>query len=264
MFEAEFAKLPLEPPRPVESLPGLRLRGAIPRAALVLPPLFVAFFLIIPLSIMNADPAMRLSMGSTESADGRVVSATSAAACRGEASHRLTYAFPSRSGREYRGGATLCEESPYYSLHEGDAIEVRYLRSDPTVNALPGSGANQPPPLAFFFFMPVFFLAMFALMFWPPVREVLRARRLYKSGRLATGKVVFVKRRSNAFWPGLPFSSASEVYIAFETVVGTKREAVASCNNGWLIGRLVPGAIVHVAYSDGNSARVALLEAFLR
>ena len=59
MFEDEFARLPLEPPRRVESLPGLRLGGAIPKWALILPLVFVGFFVFMPLSIMRADPAMR-------------------------------------------------------------------------------------------------------------------------------------------------------------------------------------------------------------
>jgi Protein of unknown function (DUF3592) len=263
MFEEEFAKLPIETPRRLDSLSGLRLRGAVPKSAIILPLFFVSFFLFIPLSIMNADPAMRLAMGPTESTQAHVVSNTSSSACRGAASHHVTYSFSSKSGSEYRGAVTLCEESPYYSVREGDAIDVRYLKSDPAVNALPSDGRNQAPPLAFFFFMPVFFLAIFAPMFWPPVREVLRARRLFKNGRLATGKVVFVKKRA-PFWPGIPINSASEVYIEFQTAVDAKREGVAFCFNDWLMSQLVPGAKVHVAYSDDRSAKVALLEGYLR
>jgi hypothetical protein len=264
MFEEEFAKLQVEPPRRLESLPGLRLRGAIPRAAIILPLFFVGFFLFIPLSIMNADPAMRLAMGPSESTQGRVVLNTSASACRGEASHHVTYAFSAKSGGEYRGAATLCDQSPYYSVREGEAIEVRYLKSDPVVNALPSEGANQGPPFVLFLFMPLFILVIFGSLFWPQIREVLRARRLFKKGQLATGKVIFVKRRSNSIWPGMPFNSGSEVYIEFQTSADAKREAVASCNNDWLITQLVPGARVHIAYSDDKSAKVALLEGFLR
>jgi hypothetical protein len=263
MFEEEFAKLAVEPPRRVEALPGLRLRGAIPKAAIILPLFFLSFFLFIPLSIMNADPAARLAMGPSESAQGHVVSNTSASACRGAASHHVTYSFSSKSGDEYRGAATLCDESPYYAVNEGDTIAVRYLKKDPTVNALPSEGPNQAAPFALFLLMPLFFLAIFGALFWPPIGEVFRARRLYKNGRLATGKVVFVKKRANQIWPGIPGTSASEVYIEFQTSDGN-REGVASCQNDWLINQLVPGAKVHVAYSDDKSAKVALLEAYLR
>jgi len=119
MFEDEFTKLGAEPPRRLESLPGLRLRGSVPKMAILFPLLFVGIFAMMPLSLMHADPAMRLAMGPTESAQGRVISNTNASACRGEASHHITYAFSTPSGREYRGGANLCEQSPYYSVNPG-------------------------------------------------------------------------------------------------------------------------------------------------
>jgi hypothetical protein len=263
MFEEEFAKLPVDPPRRIESLPGLRLGGAIPKSMLILPLIFVALFAFIPLSIMRADPAMRLAMGPTESTQGRVVSNNGGSACRGAASHRLTYAFASKSGGAYRATATVCEESPYYSVSEGEAIEVRYLTSDPTVSALPDS-RNEAPPFALFMFMPAFVLAIFIPMFWPSVREVLRARRLFKTGRLTTGTVLFVKKRMTSVWPGMPGSSASAVYVEFQTSSGARREAVAWCQNDWLMSQLVAGAKVHIACSDEKSANVALLEAFFR
>jgi hypothetical protein len=264
MFEEEFKKLWVEPPRRVESLPGLRLRGAVPKAAIMLPLFFLSFFLFIPFSIMNSDPAARLAMGSTDSTQGHVVSNTSASACRGAASHHVTYAFSSKEGSEYRGAATLCDESPYYSVNAGDAIEVRFLRSDPTVNQLPSQGANQAPPVALFLFMPIFFLAIFGSMFWPQIREVLLARRLYKSGRLTIGQVVFIKKRVTSFWPGMSGNNASEVYVEIQPPGNVKREVVASCQNDWLINQLAPGANVHIAYSDDKSGKAALLETFLR
>lgn len=118
MFDEVFARLHAEPPRRVDSLPGLRLKGAIPRWAIVLPLFFVVFFLFIPFSLMNTDPAMRMAMGATETVQGRVVSVSSASACRGAASRRVVYAFSSKAGREYRRAELLCEESPYYSVKE--------------------------------------------------------------------------------------------------------------------------------------------------
>jgi hypothetical protein len=264
MFEEEFAKLPVAAPRPVQSLPGLSLRGAIPKAALFLPLIFLAFFAFIPLSIMHADPAMRLALGPTDTAQGHVVSNVSASACAGTASHRVTYAFLSKSGNEYRGAATLCGQSPYYSAQEGDAIEVKYLSSDPTLNALPGDARNQPPPFAVFFFMPVFFLVVFASLFWPSLRDTLQARRLFKNGRLATGKVVFVKKRASPYRSGMYGSSSAQVFIEFQSPGQEKREAVAACHNEWLINQLTPGMTVHIAYSGEKPADIALLDAYLR
>jgi len=62
----------------------------------------------------------------------------------------------------------------------------------------------------------------------------------------------------------MSFNSASEVYITFSAAGEPKREGVASCQNDWLVNQLAPGADVHVAYSDDRSAKVALLEAYIR
>jgi len=264
MFDEEFAKLPVEPPRQVQSLPGLRLKGVIPKWAIVLPLFFLGFFLFIPLSLMNTDPAMRMAMGATDTVQGHVVSVSGASSCRGAASHRLVYAFSSKTGREYRGAALLCEESSYYSVKEGDAIEVKYLRSDPTLSRLASEGGSEPPPFAVFFFMPVFFLAIFGVMFWPPIGEVFKARRLFKSGRIATGRVIFVKKRPNFLWPGMPGSSVSVIFVELRSSSGVAREVTASCNNDWLTNQLLPGATVHVAYADDKASQVALLDAFIR
>lgn len=264
MFDEVFAKLPVDPPRRVESLPGLRLKGAIPKWAIMLPLFFVVFFLFIPVSLMNSDPAMRMATGATDTVQGRVVSTSSASACRGGASHRVVYAFSSKAGSEHRAATLVCEESPYYSVKEGDAIEVRYLESDPTVNVLPSEVRNEPPPFVFFLLMPLFFLGIFGAMFWPPIGEALKARRLFKSGRIARGKVIFVKKRTSFLWPGMPGSSASLVYVEIQTSAGSTREVVASCQNDWLVNQLAAGATVHVAYADDKTGQVALLDAYLR
>lgn len=141
---------------------------------------------------------------------------------------------------------------------------MRYLTSDPTVNVLPSETRNEPPPFVFFFFMPIFFLGIFGVMFWPPIGEVLRARRLFKSGRVANGRVIFVKRRPNFLWPGMPGASASLVYVEMQASSGVPREVVASCHNDWLTNQLAPGAMVHIAYADDKASQVALLDAFVR
>jgi Protein of unknown function (DUF3592) len=263
MFDEVFARLPTEPPRRADDLPGLKLRGAVPKWAIVLPLLFVFFFLLFPLSVMNSDPAMRMSLGATDTVRGHVISVSSASACRGDASHRVVYAFADKSGREYRAATLVCEESPYFAVKEGDAIEVRYLKSDPSVNQLPQQTRNEPPFLLFLL-MPVFFLVFFGAMFWPPVSEMLKARRLFKSGRIANGKVIFIKRRSNFLWPGMPGASASLVYVELTASSGVVREVVASCHNDWLMNQLAPGATVHVAYASDGETRVALLGAYVR
>jgi hypothetical protein len=263
MFDEEFAKLPAEAPRRLDALPGLRLRGSIPRAALIVPLFFVMFLVVMPLSLMRSDPAMRLATGPTESAQGQVLSNTGSAACRDESAHRVVYSFETPVG-EYRGTANLCATSPDYSVRPGDRIAVRYLKGDPAVNAPQSQRQQEPPPRIFFLFMPFFFLAIFAGLYWPSIREILKARRLFKNGKLTVAKVVFVKKRGLGFWPGLPLSSSSEVYVKFATPLGATREGIATCQNDWLLNQLPPGAGVHIAYSDDASTNVALLDAYVR
>jgi hypothetical protein len=264
MFDDQFAQLPPNPPRRPATLPGLRFAAAVSRSALVLPLVFVCFFTLIPLSIAISDPAMRLALSPTRTVQGRVLSAASVSACRGSSAHRVTYTFSLESGRALRGVATLCEESPYYSVGEGDSIEVQYVAGNPSINSMQGGTRNDSPPVALFLLMPVFILAMFWPMFWPQVRELLRARRLYRKGQIALGTVIFVKKRVTASWPGWPGNSAAEIFIEFQPTGGVKREAVAWCPNDWIVYNLAPGAEVHLAYTDDKPNRVALLEAFLR
>lgn len=264
MFEEQFAELPVQPPRRTETLPGLRLMGAIPKFALILPLMFMGFFTIMPLAIMSSDPTMRLAYSATQSSRGHVLMTTAGSNCRGATSHRVVYTFAPPSGGEFRGTATLCEESPYYAVQQGDTVDVQFLPGDPAVNALRGDRRNDAPPILFFFMMPLFVLAMFTPMFWPQIREILRARRLFKHGQLAVGTVVFVKKRVAASWPGWSSNSAAEVFIAFQSSRHEPREGIAWCPNEWLINQLVPGAKVHVAFMGDTSNRVALLDAFWR
>jgi hypothetical protein len=261
MFEAQLNQIPQNPPR-AELLPGLRIASVLPRAALLLPFFFfIIFFATVPLSVMHSDPATRLAWGPTKTSQGAVVSSTDTA-CRGSTARRLIYSFAADHGGEFRGSATLCEGALYYTAQVGDSVQVQYLTSDPTVNVLRGT-PNNSPPLAIFMLMPLFLLAIILSMFLPQVRELLKARALFKRGRLASGEVLFVKKRASSYrtyWPG---AASYEVFIEYQSGNGC-REAVAWCANDWLVNQLPPGAKVHIAYSEDEPGKAALLEAFLR
>jgi len=149
-------------------------------------------------------------------------------------------------------------------VQPGDAVDVQFLPSDPAVNVLRGDSRNSGPPIAFLLVMPLFVLLMFSPMFVPQVREALRARRLFRRGRVATATVVFAKKRVTASYPGWPGSSGAEVFVSFQTPAGEHRDGTAWCPNDWLLNQLVAGTKVHVAYTEGKQGKVALLEAFLR
>jgi hypothetical protein len=65
-------------------------------------------------------------------------------------------------------------------------------------------------------------------------------------------------------WPGWFGNSAAEVFVEFQPSIGEKREAVAWCQNDWVVNQMAPGATVHIAYTDDPRERVTLLEGFLR
>jgi hypothetical protein len=249
MFEQQFARLPEQPPRTLENLPGLAIFAVVPTSARLLPLVFALFIMAIPLSIMRLDPAQRLHWGRANDVQGTVVSAADSS-CRGAAARRLVYAFTAGERGAYRGTALVCQGTLDYSIQTGDAVQRRYLASDPAVKALRGVPDNAPP-VATFLAMPLLLLA-FAAVYAPQLREILQARRLISQGQLTDGSVLFVKPRNNLSRP------------SWQSGGGTRREAVAWCGNDWLVGQWTAGSKVHLAYLDRTPGKVALLEAFVR
>ena len=262
MFD-ELASVRMQPPR-AGMLPGMRLGSAVPSSTLFLLAAFVALFTIFPLSVMTADPMMRLNVGPSKDARGRIASVNPVSACGSSNAHRILYTFSAGDGNPYRGVMTVCEQSPYYSVLVGDDIGIRYLARDPAVNAIPGAGPDDQPPLVLFAIFPLFFLLIFSPLYFPQLREVMRARRLYKNGVLAKGRVVFVKSRNSGRWPGLPGSRTADVYVGYDLPNGEHAETTVWCSNEWLLNQLSPGTTVHVLLPQDGSARGALLETFIR
>lgn len=263
MFDDELAAIPEHPPR-AGRLPGMRLGAAIPKSALVLLMVFVAFFTVFPLSIMMSDPKVQLAVGPSRAVEGRVLSVTQVPGCRDSAAHRIVYAFAPEPGNELRGGGLVCQQSPDYSTQAGDTIEIRYLARDPAVNGIAWTDPGNAPPIFFFAIFPLFVLLVLSPLYLPHLREVMRARRLYRRGTLVQGKVVFVKKRGFATWPGWPGGSAADVYVAHPLPGGGQAEAVVWCTNEWLVNHLSPGTTVHILLPSDRSARGSLLEAFIR
>lgn len=263
MFDKELAAISDRPPRK-GLLPGMRFRNAIPKSALILPLAFVVLFAAFPLLIISTDPRARLEVGPSRMAEGRVLVTKDVSGCRTSSARRLVYAFSPELGNEFRGTGVVCVESPYYSAQSGEKIEIRYLKRDPTVNSIAGTDSGNEPPLFIFVIFPLFFLLILSPLYLPHLREVTYARRLYRTGVLTQGQIVFVKKRSAANWPGWPGSTTADVYVAHHLPDGARAETVVWCANDWLINQLPPGATVHILLPPDRSKRGALLEAFLR
>jgi hypothetical protein len=263
MFEEELAAVPVNPPR-IGVLPGMRISAALPRSTLLLLIVLVFFFGMFPLiELETLDPHAKLGWGPSQTAQGRVLSIRRGGSCQGANARQIVYSFTAVSGQEFRGSGVVCEQSAYYDAQGGDRIEIRYLTREPTVNAIVGNEVEGPPAF-FFLFFPLVMLFFLAPMFLPQINNVLRARRLYRSGVLAQGRVVFVKRRSTFALPGWPGASAADVYVAHLSPAGAPLETVVWCANDWVINHLAPGTGVHILLPPGKSARGVLLEAFIR
>jgi hypothetical protein len=267
VFDDQLATIPALPPRS-GSLPGMRIGADLPRGALLLFAVFILFFAILPLSILGSEPGLRLRMGPSLERQGTVREVSDVPGCRNSGARRIIYTFQTDPGHELRGADNLCEESPYYSVRVSDAIMIRYLARDPSVNAVATPHADEPPIAVFIFpfFFPLVMLAVFSSLYLPQLRETWRARRLYKSGILTQGRVVFVKKRQNAFFRGWNTwqNNYADVYVACQRPDGQTAEIITWSSNDWLLHQLAPGATVHVLHARNQSGRGVLLEEFIR
>src|SRR5262245_29343041 len=68
----DLARIPVNPPRRTDLLPGLRLSRAISRRMLALPLAFLAFAFLMPILVFSTDPHAALSLRATETVSGTV------------------------------------------------------------------------------------------------------------------------------------------------------------------------------------------------
>jgi hypothetical protein len=263
MFEEQFKNIPAQPPRPVELLPGLKLSAQAPQGALISMLILVAAFLLIPLTVLHSNPAWRLALGPTRTVSAQVLSVTDVQGCQ-NGERRLVYSFTPEQGGEFRDGVNLCRNSPYWSVEQGGTVPVKYLVSNPSNNAIVGTTDRNGPPVFIFFLLPVLALLIFSQLFLPQYRAVSSAKRLFTNGRMATGSVVFVRRRVNTMRNNTGGIGGADVFISYRLASGEWKEGKAWCGNDWLLQQLDPGAEVHIAYLPERPDEIALLEAFLR
>jgi hypothetical protein len=91
----------------------------------------------------------------------------------------------------------------------------------------------------------------------------MRDRRLFRTGTLARGTVIFVVGHVAWSWPGWPQPMRSTVFVKTRLETGEEREVRAVCTNDWLLAHLAPGTEVTVV-CDPASSRAMLLENYLR
>jgi hypothetical protein len=214
-------------------------------------------------SVLANDHKARLALGHIETATGHVVLLENNTGCggRGQA-HEITFEFAPPGGPPYRNRISVCDASAYRDLKPGDPIPVQYLVADPSVNDIPGTG--EPPPFLFFLVFPIVGLFVFVRICYPAISQLLRGRRIFKTGLLTRGTILFVKDQAVRWPSNFPGIGASTIFVTFTTRSGERIEARTSCSNRWLLQHLGPGAEVHVGYLSEKPEKAILLEAYIR
>ena len=256
-----YPTIPETAPRQPGMLPGLRLMRIVRSRSLLLPLALVLLFSLMPVLLFLQDPSAALSLRATRTVAGRVDRIEAGLRCDGK-STRLSYSFVLDDGVVYRDQVTVCSSSAYSSLQPGDSVPVVYVADEPSINEISGTQQGNAPPLVLIVVFPLFALLMFLPMLWPELSRILRDRKLFRGGRMATGSVLFVTRDLRQTWPGWPSSAASIVYLRVDQPAGIA-EVQAQCGNEWLLAQLKPGAEVTVLF-DPQKARAMLVENYLR
>jgi len=264
MYDDLLDRLPASGPRDLSLLPGLQVGSLFSASRLAPPLLLLLVFMAVPVSILFTDPQARMQLEPKGTAQGKVLSVADTRNCN-DLAHREVYAFDAGAAGGFRGVARLCRSSPFFGVNAGDGVPVQYLASNPSVNRIAGASDPDAPPVFVFLFFPVIAIVVLAASLGgPAMREVLRARALFRKGRLARGTIVFVRARAQRQGYTRTGWAAFEVVIRYNLASGAGQEAVAWCANPWLLQQLPAGASVHIAYSERQPDRAALLEAFVR
>ena len=260
MFDDLLAGLPADPPRPLDLLPGLRLRTAM-SPVLLMPFGFILFFFVMMWSVVSTEPQFHLMLGKTATDEGTVVSHGD---CRSDAGSRVRYAFTPPNGPEYHGSYADCRGSTSTGLQPGDKVAITYLVSDPSVNVLAERLPGGEPPVILLLFFPLFPALFFLPMILPPLLQIHRNRRIVRRGLLAKSTVRYAKSGTRPAWLPLRDTAPAEIFVAYRHANGATVEARAKCPNTWLVNQLAPGGIVTIAYLPNQPAVAVLLDAFLR
>lgn len=256
----DLSRIPAEPPRRPDLLPGLWLSRAVPTRLLVILLVPVAFMAAMPVLLLTQTREGKLALGETERAAGRVESAEAGPGCGGSGTD-VSFSFTSLDGLAFRGRQTVCAQSPYVRIQPGDSVPVVYVKSNPEVSAIAETSDADAALFAPFLVFPFFALVFFVPLVWPRLSQLLRDRKLFRTGTLARGRVRFVARQHDAYWPGWPAPTRGAVYVAARLPSGEEREVKAVCTNDWLLTHMPPGSEVTVCV-EGD--RAVLLENYLR
>jgi Protein of unknown function (DUF3592) len=213
---------------------------------------FLAFVLVVA-----GDRGAMLALRKTETTSGRVTAVQERRNCGA-----ISYSFTTRAGVSFRGSQVVCVGSPYDGVLLGDSVPVVYVKSKPAINALADANNTNPAVFLSLAIFPLFGLFVLAPLIWPRISQLRTDRKLFCTGSLVKGRVVFVAAGRDSPWgPGWSFPTRGAVFVAAQLRSGGEQEVKAACTNHWLLGQLAPGSEVNVCVK-GNKA--VLLENYFR
>jgi hypothetical protein len=221
---------------------------------------FISFMALMPILVFAQERSAMLALRETETTAGRVDAVEQGRACQ-EGSTEIFYSFTSNTGVSFRGQESACLGSTYAGVRPGDSIPIVYVKADPAINAIAGSLNTSPAFFLPVLLFPLFALFFFAPLFWPRFAQLRKDRRLFQSGSLATGRILFVSTQNETAWPGWPSPTRAEVFVAARLRSGEEREVRAVCTNDWLLMHLHPGTEVNLCIKGSNAV---LLENYAR
>jgi len=254
--------IPRNPSRRMDTLPGLRWKNAFDRRAMLLPLIFLGFFLFFPVMMFTSDPTMRLQFKQKARVEGKVTVTKDRNSGEGRG-RDLEYSFETKDHQQYLGSQVVYEHSPYFQAEAGTAVPIIYAEGEPALNGIDGLVGQDAPPLALFLIFPFFPLVFFGLMLLPSIQSVAKARKIFKQGTIVDAEIVFIKKRSVLAGFHFPISR-SEVYYTYKNTRDEQVESKTVCDNDWLVHKLDIGTPIHVAYVERSPRKSVILEAFIR
>lgn len=260
----DFKHIPASPPRPVSQLPGLKYSASFDKRGLFFVGSIVLVFCLFPVLIFfSGDKAMRLSFIEMKSASAEITQLKQSSKCDRE-SHSIHYRFMAQNGRMYYGSYTMCTDSPYSDLIVGDSIPVSYDPDDPSFNGIEGELGKNKPPFFIFAFFPLMAMMFFVPSLFPNLKQVRKARSIFRKGHISQGEIVFVKRRKSVTPFEFKSSPGMEVFYQFTDDKGNRIESHMSMDNDWLVNRWAIGSGITVSYIKGKPQKSIILDGFYR
>ncbi len=234
-------------------LAGLTWKGMFRAPALILLPLLLVFTvfpsILFATVIESKSPKQRVS--------GRVIQFERF----GQKQVFVKYRYAA-NGQKYSGASVGMETSPLQNLARGAALEISFDKTNPQ-NSVPAfeNAAQENFPWPLFLLFPLMAAFFFLPFFFPQLRAVFLARKLFTRGVLATGKILFVK--VNAMQTPVMPGGSSQIFYEWPDQKGVIQRGSMKCDNMWLVLQFHSESAVVVAYNPKKPAQSILLEPFI-